>query len=147
MSDVVEWRGERWYWYKDYYRNRRGKLLHRELYIDEHGPLPDGYHVHHRDENKKNWALDNLVALPISEHIALHPRGFATWSLAQRSIASIADRETKKPRRLRCIECDTEFESTGQRAKVCRPACKQRNFYKRHPGYQRQAIEAARRSL
>lgn len=36
------------------------KLLHRLVYEDAHGKIPDGYHVHHKDGNKINNVLSNL---------------------------------------------------------------------------------------
>ena len=63
-SEVVFWRGECWYLYDGYYKNRRGELLHREIYIDAHGPIGDDVEVYHRDEDKSNWALDNLESGP-----------------------------------------------------------------------------------
>jgi hypothetical protein len=48
----------------DEHRYLMTTLLGRELSNDEH--------VHHRDENKKNNSLDNLVLLSKEEHLALH---------------------------------------------------------------------------
>ena len=43
-------------------------LTHRALY----GNIPEGYVIHHIDCNKTNNDIDNLVALPIGEHMRVH---------------------------------------------------------------------------
>lgn len=52
-----------------------GKLLHRLIYEDEVGPIPDGYHVHHINHNKIDNSIENLQALSLSEHSRLHTTG------------------------------------------------------------------------
>lgn len=34
--------------------------------------VPQGYDIHHKDENKRNNDLDNLQVLPHGEHMRLH---------------------------------------------------------------------------
>jgi len=46
--------------------------LHRRVYEDNNGPIPEGWHVHHIDGDKENNEPDNLVALEPSEHIKEH---------------------------------------------------------------------------
>jgi hypothetical protein len=48
------------------------------VWESEHGPLPRGKVVHHRDRNSLNDAPDNLVALTRAEHIAEHQIELAT---------------------------------------------------------------------
>lgn len=36
------------------------------------GPIPDGYHVHHKDHNPQNNNVDNLELLTIKEHCDRH---------------------------------------------------------------------------
>lgn len=43
--------------------------LHREVYKDHHGPIPEGWHVHHADSDTSNNDPENLVALPPGEHM------------------------------------------------------------------------------
>lgn len=56
-----------------YYGARDHGYLHRRIYEDNHGPIPDGWHVHHADENPFNNDPANLVALPPDEHSHVHP--------------------------------------------------------------------------
>ena len=53
-------------------KENNGKLLHRLIYEDEFGPIPQGFVVHHLDGNKQNNEINNLVLLSISEHHSMH---------------------------------------------------------------------------
>lgn len=57
-----------------YYGKTDGKrtLMHRDVWEFHNGPIPDGYDVHHRDENKLNNDIGNLECLPKSEHTRLY---------------------------------------------------------------------------
>ncbi|MCA1806931.1 MAG: HNH endonuclease [Actinobacteria bacterium] len=121
----VLWNGEKWYFWTDYYKNRKGKLLHRAKYEYTHGPIPEGNQIHHIDGDKSNNAIENLVSLSVSEHIKLHPRGYVGWDSEQRSAATRAQWERTKPRTVTCSWCGNEYTSTGTRAKFCHPSCRQ----------------------
>lgn len=125
MSDIVEWNGQLWYWYKDYHRNRRGQLLHREVYRAAHGPIGPGVQVHHIDGDKKNWRLANLVALSTKDHRAEHERtGWAAWSTERRKANSADAWKAREPQLVACRICGSEFLSTGMRAKYCGDPCR-----------------------
>jgi len=47
-------------------------FLHQEIWKAAHGPIPEGYHIHHRDYNPLNNDLENLEALPGFDHLSLH---------------------------------------------------------------------------
>lgn len=49
-----------------------GKILHRVIWQDNNGSIPDGYVVHHKDENKENNDISNLELKEWGEHTALH---------------------------------------------------------------------------
>ena len=53
----------------------QGKLLHRLIYEDAFGPIPEGFCVHHQDNDKENNAASNLMILSKSNHHKLHCRG------------------------------------------------------------------------
>ena len=46
--------------------------VHRLVWALTYGPIPDGYDVHHKDENRLNNAIENLEAMPAPEHHRLH---------------------------------------------------------------------------
>ena len=43
-------------------------LMHRYVWEFHNGKIPDGYDVHHIDENKANNSIENLECLPKYEH-------------------------------------------------------------------------------
>ncbi|MGE0294949.1 MAG: HNH endonuclease signature motif containing protein [Hyphomonadaceae bacterium] len=47
--------------------------LHRDIWKYHHGPIPEGFHVHHKDEDPDNNSIDNLEILPAHEHFKKHP--------------------------------------------------------------------------
>lgn len=58
-----------------YYTKTTGKgfcTLHRDIYEYFKGPIPDGWHVHHLDEDFFNNSPDNLGCMPYAEHRAEH---------------------------------------------------------------------------
>jgi len=68
--------GIEYYWDGRYYARHKGTHVpiraHRELWMEAFGPIPDGYHIHHLDENRKNNALSNLLVVNASEHAKGH---------------------------------------------------------------------------
>lgn len=52
------------------------KLLHRLIFEDFYGYIPDGYHVHHKDGNKLNNCILNLQLISEKEHHSLHCSGY-----------------------------------------------------------------------
>jgi len=50
----------------------RSIAVHVLVWEEANGPKPKGYDIHHKDENKGNWSLDNLELLLHKDHIRLH---------------------------------------------------------------------------
>ena len=48
------------------------RLLHRRVYAENYGPIPRGFHVHHRDGNWRNNAPENLELISAKEHGRQH---------------------------------------------------------------------------
>lgn len=46
--------------------------LHREIWKDANGPIPDGSHIHHKDGNPSNNAIENLECISPMQHIHEH---------------------------------------------------------------------------
>ena len=49
--------------------------LHRQVWEAHHGPIPEGWHIHHRDGNRANNAISNLEAKSPGGHIRDHLKG------------------------------------------------------------------------
>ena len=52
--------------------NGKNEHIHRLEWIKHNGEIPKGYVVHHKDENKLNWNIENLELLSRSQHIRKH---------------------------------------------------------------------------
>jgi predicted DNA-binding transcriptional regulator AlpA len=50
-------------------------LLHRRMWEDANGPIPDQYDIHHLDEVKTHNELSNFECLPKAEHTRLYSPG------------------------------------------------------------------------
>ena len=49
--------------------------MHRVVWEQHFGPIPQGWHVHHRNGNKLDNQVQNLQCLPKAEHHKLHALG------------------------------------------------------------------------
>jgi len=60
-----------------YFAETKGRrsYLHRDVWEKHNGPIPEGFEIHHRDENKANNDIANLEMLTCSEHGARHGFG------------------------------------------------------------------------
>jgi len=47
-------------------------LMHRDVWEHANGQIPDGWDVHHKDEDKANNDISNLECLPKAEHTRLY---------------------------------------------------------------------------
>lgn len=136
---------------RNYYRPHSGHIrrgvgaLHCEIWKDAHGPIPEGHHIHHKDENPSNNDLDNLECMPAGDHLSMHMQGRsiddmrATMDYA-RTFASewhrsdegrawhrVHGRNTIAKRvavSLQCQQCRNDFESIHKFARFCSNKCK-----------------------
>lgn len=70
-STVQKFNGESFYLCGFYYQHK-GKRLHRAVWEYHNGKIPEGYHVHHIDENRCNNQISNLILVEASAHISCH---------------------------------------------------------------------------
>ncbi len=52
-----------------------GKFLHRLIFEDFYGEIPEGYQVHHKNEDKTDNCILNLQLIRPHEHYVLHKKG------------------------------------------------------------------------
>ena len=104
---TVQYGGKKWTRYPDsdrrthrvyYQRHEKWKdapvFLHRRIYEDNFGPIPKGWHIHHKDGNTENNSPENLEALSPSEHSKLTVREFKADK--ERFERSFSRRRTKE---------------------------------------------------
>jgi len=48
--------------------HKQAKVNYRKLWESINGPIPKGYHIHHKDGNPYNNSIDNLECLSPEEH-------------------------------------------------------------------------------
>ncbi len=76
-GETVEYNGRKYgIGTQGYYRCTTGNrhLLHRQVWTDANGAIPDGYDIHHKDHNKLNNDIGNLQLLTKAEHAELHAK-------------------------------------------------------------------------
>jgi len=64
-----------WHMDKGYYVNRKYGSLHRYIYTQHNGTIPEGYIVHHKNEDKLDNSPKNLIMMTRGEHQKLHNMG------------------------------------------------------------------------
>ena len=58
-----------------YYQNSTiHKSLHRFVWEENNGVIPNGYEIHHIDFNKSNNHISNLIMLSKKEHLEIHSK-------------------------------------------------------------------------
>jgi hypothetical protein len=109
------------------YKYIGGRYAHRVIYERHIGPIPKGWVVHHRDEDKTNNDPSNLVAMPRGEHQRLHSTG-RSGSDKQRLAASQTLASLRKPKPAACLYCGQGFVScsAGEAGKFCSKDCTER---------------------
>lgn len=137
-----------------YYRRTVGArtvYLHREVWAAAHGPIPDGYHVHHRNGDTADNRLANLELIEARAHVSRHGRtvtpaeraarqrnvlaaqaGNALLTPEERAQAARAGWESVERTDVACVECGTVWASPfPDRARYCGGACKARALRRR----------------
>jgi DNA-directed RNA polymerase subunit RPC12/RpoP len=70
-NTIQRFNGESFYLCGFYYQ-RKGKRLHRAVWEYYHGEIPEGFHIHHKDGDRSNNNISNLVLLEGSDHLSGH---------------------------------------------------------------------------
>lgn len=162
-SDIIHYDGYdylRWpdspNWADRVYYNPEGKALragkerlHRQLWKDANGSIPEGYEIHHKDGNPLNNTLSNLECLSPKDHTQWHAENISEERREQareridsiRHLASAwhqspegrawhsalakqmwADRE---PHEQQCLRCGKSYLTRHEGdSKFCSNACK-----------------------
>lgn len=137
-----------------YYSTRKKhygtRLLHRIIWIEHNGAIPEGYHIHHIDKNWRNNDISNLAVIKANEHFSKHMQEYyavpenketnkiildkirekaSEWhgSKEGRSWHSVAGKESwegRKKEKAICKTCAKEFYTFCKKtAKHCSKSC------------------------
>lgn len=63
---VYYWRHDKW--------KESPVALHRQIWIDNHGDIPKGFVIHHKDDNPLNNDISNLEMISHGDHTRLHSK-------------------------------------------------------------------------
>lgn len=89
--------------------NGKSILLHRYIWEQANGPIPEGHEIHHKDHDPMNNVLENLECLTAQDHRDHH-----------------AAANTKYPKEKRCEVCNELYEpapTKRARSKTCSRKC------------------------
>lgn len=70
--------------------------IYRQIYEHHFGPIPKGYHIHHKDGNKANNDINNLQCVTAQEHYDIHKSQGdygACWAMVVTGHISISPEE------------------------------------------------------
>lgn len=67
--------------------------------------------IHHKDGNKTNNSLDNLIYLTRKEHMSIHKKGNKNFLGKTHKAESILKTSKAKWKRIYCFELDKEWDS------------------------------------
>ena len=96
--------------------NGRTLLAHRHAWEQAHGPIPAGYVVHHRDEDRFNNDLANLELLTHQEHSAHHNQKYPLTKQCEVCGVTFTPEPTKRSRAKTCSwECRNRLLSQQKR--------------------------------
>lgn len=137
---------KRGYWYCSVLH----KYLHVYVYEKYNGKIKKGYEVHHKDKNKDNNNIDNLILLSVHEHRELHANELTEKDKEWRR-KNLNDNARPKAcewhkseegrkwhkehfqnmkdklftlKDFKCLQCGKEYQSVQIESKFCCNACK-----------------------
>jgi hypothetical protein len=128
--------------------NSGERYLHRQKWIDAHGPIPEGCDIHHKDENPLNNDIPNLESLPDGVHQRQHGASMPDWKRewlrthadeirdsarawhsspegrAWHRLHGIQAWENRQPHPRECEYCGQTYSTIGTTGKFCSNRCK-----------------------
>jgi hypothetical protein len=107
VKDLVFYDGHKVYmngYYPAIWLENRSVHVHRLEWEKHFGAIPDNCIIHHKDENKMNWNIDNLELLSRDAHIRTHK------NIVHRKGVKIIGRKNA---------VEKQFESIEQAAIIC----------------------------
>ena len=123
--------------------------MHRRIWIASKGAIPNGYDVHHRNEDWQDNSLDNLCIMPKSDHMRMHtidrlkePHYYATrkkqlatarekskeWHASADGMRWHRDHAKRTlgripKKKIKCVHCGHEWMTTYHNARFCSRSC------------------------
>lgn len=61
------------YWISTDHSSKRPRIrAHQWVWINTHGPVPKGYHIHHKNDDKSDNRIENLELVDAFRYLSLH---------------------------------------------------------------------------
>ena len=122
-----EWQGARWYYNTKMgrYRGPTGLMLAVAVWCWHNGEVPDGYEIHHINEDKTDDRLENLEAVLVSEHRSHHGKingplgGAKAGSSGAHAMWDQRGYQTRV-----CDECSDDYETRSTYSNYCGKRCR-----------------------
>jgi len=115
------------YWLRDERSNgvRIQLRLHRIMWEYYFGPIPEGYHIHHKDEDRSNNCLSNLECLSPGSHKGVHN---SLRDPLKRSEAVQKAWTKRLPVQKKCGICEKPYKTLAPQSKWWSHVCRQQNY-------------------
>ena len=110
--------------------------LHRQVWIDANGDIPQGHHIHHIDHDQDNNDISNLQCIEAGTHQRLHGHlqkdevqaKLKEWRESDEGKATLREnavkmRERTPERKLACKHCKKSFVTKSSTAIYCGQDC------------------------
>lgn len=163
--EFVIYKGERFRvqstgrYYQSDDRFASNRLLHRRVWFDHYGSIPDGMHVHHINGDWTDNRIENLELVDAKKHQSHHMQkrfsdpvyreqnslvlkkaqeAAKVWHASEEGLKWHAEHgkmtwEGREPVKAVCSVCGKEYETFfPSRSRFCSRACEQREGYQRH---------------
>lgn len=133
------------------------RLLHRQVWVQHNGPIPDGYVIHHKDHDWRNNDISNLECVEKGDHAKDHiverwldekqaqafrdglekaREAAKAWHSTPEGLDLHRNNgrlawENRQPVALKCEVCGSDFQAKrAEVAKYCSTACRMSVFYR-----------------
>ena len=157
-GNQIIFRGYLYRYYEKYFARAKStknphSYLHRAVYESHYGEIAEGHHIHHKDGDDRNNAIENLESVPGGEHLSRHMRSPERREISRQNIkkasihskvwhASEEGREWHRKHGIKtwekragkkiqktCLLCSKEYEAYWEHSKYCATGCKAKARY------------------
>lgn len=109
----------------------KGKYVHRLVWEAFNGPIPEGYEINHKDENKLNNALDNLELVTHKQNVNYGTRSKRTADTLRQIVIGPTylkyDSDGNLVAKYNCLK-EASASVNGAKSNICAAAKRENNF-------------------
>lgn len=164
MQAYIDYKGERFHlqsskrYYQSGDKNQPIRSLHRRIWTEFFGAIPDGYEIHHKNGDWTDNDPSNLDCLPSTVHQRQHmlerfqdeayrdanklnlakaQEAAKEWHASEEGLAwhsknGLETWQNRMPVKATCSVCSKEYETYfASRSRFCSHACEQKEGYQR----------------